>query len=299
MGCLFATLLARSKAENEIWLLDKDAERARKIDRKGITVEGFNNFRRKVKTTADARKIGPCDLVIIFTKSYDTDQVLRSIGPLLGCNTNVLTLQNGLGNLELISEVVGKERAIGGTTAYGATLLDVGKVRHAGIGETTIGTLGGKISGDLRRIAAVFNQAGIATRMSKDTNSIIWSKLIINAGINALAAITRLPNGALLDYEWTREIMYLAVSEAGQVAKRKKIKLNYHNPMRKVESVCKATSNNICSMLQDVIRNKRTEIDFINGAIVRQGKDLGVKTPVNEILTHLVKTIESSYRSRI
>ena len=299
MGCLFAARLGRSKAKPDVWLLDKDARRARKIEKKGICVEGLMNFRWRVRTTVDAGKIGHSELVILFTKSYDTEKALGSIGPLLSPETDVLTLQNGLGNLELIAEMVGQDRALGGATAHGATLLEVGRIRHAGMGETTIGKSGGEVSSDLRRIAREFNAAGIVTRISRDINAVIWSKLVINAGINALAAITRLPNGALLEYRGTKEIMRRAVLEAAQVARKKKVRLKYQDPVRKVESVCRATSNNICSMLQDVIQKKRTEIDFINGAIVRQAKILGIKAPLNELLTDLVEGIEAGYHHQI
>ncbi len=106
-------------------------------------------------------------------------------------------------------------------------------------------------------------------------------------------------NGLLLEYPAAREVMRLAVAEAVRVAKRKRIKLNYDDPIQKVESVCKATSTNLSSMLQDVLQRRKTEVDFINGVIVRQGKNTGVTTLVNETLTGLIKTIESSYLKQI
>jgi 2-dehydropantoate 2-reductase len=120
--------------------------------------------------------------------------------------------------------------------------------------------------------------------------------LIINTGINALTAITRLNNGRLTEFEGTRKIMREAVTEAVRIAKRKRIKLEYDDPLAKVEAVCDATSGNISSMLQDVLRKKRTEIDFINGVIVRLGQELGIVTPANTMLVELVKTIEASYQ---
>jgi 2-dehydropantoate 2-reductase len=299
MGCLFAALLARSKSKNEVWLLDKYPERANKLSKEGISVEGISNFKQQVNATSDSKNIGPSELIIIFTKSFDTESALRSTKPMLADNSNVLTLQNGLGNLELISEIAGEDKAIGGSTAYGATLLDIGKVRHAGKGETIIGKPNGKIFGDLRQVSTVFNDAGIETRISKDVDSVIWSKLIINASINPLAAITRLPNGELLEYEGTKELLRQAAIEATKVCKKKRIRILYDDPLQKVESVCKATSDNVCSMLQDIMNRKQTEVDFINGAIVRQGKGSGIKIPVNEMLTQLVKAIESSYSKQI
>jgi 2-dehydropantoate 2-reductase len=222
-----------------------------------------------------------------------------ALRPAIGSKSRILTLQNGLGNLEIISEVLGGEKVIGGVTNLGATLVEPGKVRHAGKGETIIGRIDGKIPVEMRYIRELFNRAGLDTRISKDIKSILWSKLIINAGINALTAITRLNNGRLLEFEGSRKILREAVAEATKVAKRKRIKLIYDDPLAKAEAVCEATAANISSMLADVLKRKRTEIDFINGVIVRQGQELGISVPVNSVLLDLVKTIEASYSKEV
>jgi len=294
MGCLFAAFL--SKSDEEVWLLDRQKERAQKINQQGIIVEGISgNWQAKVKTTADAQDIDKPDLVIISVKSYDTKEATISTKSLVGENTHVLTLQNGIGNIEIIGEVVGNEMVIGGVTNQGATLLAEGHIRHAGKGETVIGRIDGKIPAEMRSIREIFNKAGLETRISRDIKGLLWSKLIINVGINALTAITRLNNGRLIEFEGTRKILREAVTEAIRIAKRKRIKLIYDDPLAKVEGVCEATAINVSSMLQDVLRKKRTEIDFINGVIVRQAQELGIPAPVNSILVDLVKTIEASY----
>ena len=298
MGCLFAGALARKG--QEVWILDKDPERAARINSQGISCEGVSgSWKAAVKATTDPKQISDPDLVIICVKTYDTKSAAISAKALLGPGGSVLTLQNGIGNIELISEVVGAEKVIGGVTNLGATLLDVAKVRHAGKGETVIGRLDGSITVDLREIREAFNKAGFDTRISRDIKSFLWSKLVINAGINALTAITRLNNGKLLDYETSRKILKMAVNEAVKVAKRKRIKLSYEDPLTKVEAVCEATAGNVSSMLQDVLKNKRTEIDAINGVIVRYAEELGISVPVNSLLVDLVKTIESSYACAI
>lgn len=294
IGCLCAAFLAKSKAE--IWLLDKHKERAEKLNQQGIIVEGISgNWQAQVKVTADVKEIGSADLIIICVKSYHTKNAIMSVRSLVGEDSRVLTLQNGFGNIEIISEVVGPEKAIGGVTNLGATLLDVGHVRHAGKGETVIGRIDGKIPVEMRDIRELFNKSGLETRISRDIKGLIWSKLIINVGINALTAITRLNNGRLVEFEGTKRILREAVTEATRIAKRKRIKLIYDDPLAKVEAVCEATATNVSSMLQDVLRKKQTEIDFINGVIVRLGQELGIPVPVNAILVDLVKTIEASY----
>jgi len=294
MGLLLAAFLSKSK--EEIWLLDKDKSRADLINQNGISVEGISgNWQAKVKTTVDTQDIGPSDLVIICVKSYDTRNALMHAKDIIVENTSVITLQNGIGNIEIASEIVGADKVIGGVTNLGATLLEAGKIRHAGRGETIIGRIDAKIPVQMRNIREVFNRVGLPTKISRDIKGLLWSKLIINVGINALTAITRLNNGRLIEFEGTRRILRDAVTEAIRVAKRKRVRLIYEDPLAKVESVCEATATNVSSMLQDVLRKKRTEIDFINGVIVRQAQELNIPTPVNSLLVDLVKTIESSY----
>jgi 2-dehydropantoate 2-reductase len=293
MGCLFASCLTKNGAD--IWLLDKNEERARIIREQGITVEGLLEFKQQVRITSSTNEIKTADLIIISAKSYHTKEAILFSRPLIGKDTLILTLQNGLGNIETISEISGQEKVIAGVTSLGATLTDIGKLRFAGKGETVIGRIDAKIPVELRYIREIFNKCGFETRISRDIKGALWSKLIINTGINALTAITRIPNGKLIEYPGTRKIMRDAVLEAVKVAKRKRIKLTYDDPLAKVESVCEATAANISSMLQDVLRKKRTEVDFINGVIVRMGQESGIPVPVNSVLLDLVKTIEASY----
>ncbi len=305
MGCLVAAFLSKANsgsknAENELWLLDKSKERAAALSQKGINVEGISgSWQAKVNATAEVKNIDKADLIIICVKSYDTKEAVLKVKPLIGEHTRIMTLQNGIGNVEVIGEVAGPDKVIGAVTSLGATLLDIGRVRHAGKGETVIGRIDGTIPVEMRSIREIFNKSGLEIRISRDIKGLLWSKLIINVGINALTAITCLRNGKLIEFEGTRRILQEAVSEANRVAKRKRIKLIYDDPLSKVETVCVATSNNISSMLQDVLRKKRTEIDFINGVIVRQAQGLGIAAPVNIMLVDLVKTIEASYDLRV
>lgn len=298
IGCLFAYFLSKSK--EEIWLLDKNPERAKKLKNNGIRIEGISGTGlAKVNVTSEPKEIGLTELIFITVKSYDTKEAIKNAKPIISKESLVLTIQNGLGNTEIISEIVDQDRVLGGITNQGATLLDTGCIKHAGKGETVIGRLDNKISSELRSIRELFNKVGIETRLSKDIKSLIWSKLIINAGINGLTAITRLNNGRLIEFETTRKILREAVNEAIRVAKKKRIKLAYDDPLSKVEAVCEATSGNISSMLQDVLKEKRTEIDFINGAIVRQAEAIDVPVPVNTVITNLIKAIESSYKLQV
>jgi len=297
LGCLIAASL-KSKTKEEIWLVDHIPGRAKKIAESGLRVEGISGQSTvKVNITADVRAIGQCDLVILCVKSYSTEDACKDIKELVSAHTSILTVQNGIGNVQIMNDHFGPDKVIAGITNHGATLVGDAHVRHAGRGETVIGRADGRVLGAIRDIANVLTKAGFETKVSKDIDSVIWGKLVISVGVNALTAITRLNNGMLVECPDARQVLRAAVQEAVKVVKRKRIKLAYDDPIQKVESVCKATAANVSSMLQDVLGKKRTEIEFINGAIVRQAKALGIPTPINEVLANIVKTIETSYDS--
>lgn len=309
LGCLIGGFLA--KTGEDVWFLDKHSERATKLRDDGIKIEGISGEHNvKVKATCESKETGTSDLVIICVKSYDTETAIKNIKSIISDDTLVLTLQNGLGNIEIIGEIVGQEKVIGGITSHGSTSLGDGHIRHAGRGETIIGRWYQASSRKgvkkwqiprrrLEEVASVLRKANFETKVSDNIKEIIWSKLIINVGINALTAVTHLKNGDLLEHEWSKDIMRQAVLEATKVAKRRRISLTYSDPIKKVESVCSSTADNLSSMLQDVLRKKKTEIDYINGAIVSEGESLEIPTPVNSILTNLVKAVESSYNKQI
>jgi 2-dehydropantoate 2-reductase len=297
IGSLFAFFFA--KYSKEVWLFDNNPERVKKVRDNGLRIEGISGKHKlNVNISSDAFEIGKADLIFICVKAYDTLKAASDALPLFAEQTAILTLQNGLGNIETLSQVVEKKRILGGITSQGATVLGLGHIRHAGRGDTVIGELNGKITPRLNKIIDFFNKAGIPASKTNDVQGLIWSKLIINVGINALTAITRLKNGQLINFPETREILRLAVKEGMEILKRKDIKLIYERPVDKVEEVCKATAGNVSSMLQDVLNQKGTEVDFINGAIVKEGESLGIPTPVNLVLFNLVKGLEKTYHIR-
>jgi len=299
MGNLFAYLLSRNPSA-EISLLDKDQERVRKISEEGLRVEGVSGEHcLRPEISLRAAEIGPADLVILCVKGPDTFQACRDAEPLLRPDTPLLTLQNGMGNLEEIERALGAGRALGGTTSMGATVLDLNRIRHAGWGETVIGEADGTRTGRAEAILGLFRGAGLDVSVTENLQGLLWSKLIVNVGINALTALTRVHNGELVRHEGTAAVMRMAVDEAVQVVRRLGVRLLYERPVDKVASVCEATAGNVASMLQDVLKEKRTEIRQINGVVVRLGAELGVPTPANEVLLHLVSTLEETYDKRV
>lgn len=291
MGSLFGFFLHRGGVD--VRLLDNNPELVAHVTQEGLRIEGESGDQLvSIPITAHPDSIGRADLIIICVKAYDTAQAINDAQPLLSPHSLVLTLQNGIGNVEAIAKVVGEERVLAGTSAHGATVLGLGHVRHAGKGETIIGELGGATTARVQKVVHLFASAGLDVRVTEDVNSLLWSKLLVNAGINPLTALTGLANGELLSRPELRRLMRTVVKEACEVAMRKGIRILYPEPFAKVASVCKATAANISSMLQDVRHGKKTEIDFINGAVVKEGSYLGIDVPINKALVTLIHHLE-------
>jgi 2-dehydropantoate 2-reductase len=296
LGCLFAARL--KLAGNEVVLLDYDEQRAQRISEQGVTVTGVSGD-YTVPITAIVRNhpFEP-DFIMICVKSNNTKEAGEHAFSFVGPDTAVVTLQNGLGNIEILTAIFGQEKVLGGVTAQGAILLEAGRIRHAGEGETVVGPEGR--GGDTpRTLVSSLNSAGFEARLVDSVEELIWGKLIINVGINALSAIVRVKNGRIPDLQGIRRVMEDAVGEAIRVAEAKGIHLPYEEPLERVLAVCEATKDNVSSMLQDVLKGKRTEIEMINGAIAKEGKKFGIPTPVNRVLTYLVQGIQETYQERL
>lgn len=299
MGGLFGAMLAPCA---EVTLYTTNPGHALAINRDGLVFAGMDGRTRDVDVRAltDPSHYGRrADLVLLCTKSRSTGEAASAALPLLAEDGLVLTLQNGLGNLERIAAVVGTPRAMAGTTAQAATLLAPGYVRHAGSGPTVLAATIPEQSGKMKAIADLFNRAGIETHTVSNVDSLLWSKLLINVGINALTALLRVPNGILPQVPECELLMAQAVDEAVAVARALDIDLPYEQQLDRVKEVCALTSENRGSMLQDILRRASTEIDVINGAIVAKGKEAGVPTPVNLLLTQLIKALEATAPHRI
>ena len=294
MGSLFGALLAESG--ESVRLYDIWAEHVKAINEKGLGIELNGKTRSvNVKATTDKEKIRKADLVIIFVKSTQTGDAARVASELVDNTGFVLTLQNGMGNADIIAEVIDPGGIIAGTTSHGATLLGPGLIRHAGTGLTVIGMWSGNEKAGIQKIADVFNKAGIITETADDIRSVVWKKLIINVGINAITALTGIKNGMILDLSSTKALVHAAVKEAMEVARTQGIKM----PDEMVElvfQVAEATGANRSSMGQDVDNKRQTEINAINGAVVKEAEKLGLNVPVNQTLTALVETMQAHYK---
>ncbi|MDR3038625.1 MAG: 2-dehydropantoate 2-reductase [Candidatus Adiutrix sp.] len=294
MGSLYGGKLA--EGGHEVTLIDIWAEHVDRINRDGLAIDGLGGERRiKIKAVRSAAEAEPAELVIVFVKATLTRAAMAGAGNLVGPQTLILTLQNGLGNVENLADVVGEAKVIAGTSSHGANIKAPGRVRHAGGGPTSIGELTGRITGRLRALGRVFEQSGFApVLLSDNVLNLIWKKLIINIAINAITALVRIKNGRILDFPETEEISRLAVLEAVEVARRKGITFS-EDPLQFTRDITRATGANRSSMLEDITRERQTEIEVINGAIVREGDALGVPVPVNRVLTGLISVYQRTY----
>ena len=224
----------------------------------------------------------PAELVVMCVKSPGTLQATRDALPAAGEGTVFLTVQNGLGNVDTMASVMGGERILAGVTSNGTTLLGPGSIRHTWMGDTTIGELDGRVTERLERVAEAFRQSGIKVAISRSVDQLLWTKLVGSCAMNPLGALLRVRNGQLVERPEARELLRAVVREVLSVAKAKGVALPpYSEVVEKVENNCRNNATNKMSMLQDVEHGAPTEIDYINGAVVREGEAVGIPTPIN------------------
>ena len=293
MGSLFGGLL--TLVGEELWLVGYRKEQIETICSFGLTFEEKGKTQIiPMNATPDVTSVGKADLVIFFVKTYDTEKAVSDALVLEKEDTIFLTLQNGLGNEDVICKQIDRKKVMLGVTGHGATLLRPGHIRHAGWGKTFIGELDHQMTDRAIRIAQMFCRAGIETEVSSNIHDNVWGKLLGNAGINALTALTGFKNGQLVDYPETARLMEKLVFEAAEVARRKGIHIE-ENPIDKVRKAAEATRENRSSMGQDFDHRRRTEIDAINGAVVKEAERLGISIPYNQMITDLIKVIEKRF----
>jgi len=299
MATLFA---ARLTDVADVAMIGSWAEAIEAIRQNGITIDG-DSCCHNVHTAYDPDDAPAADLAIVLTKAYKTPIAAQVAAKTIKPDGIALTLQNGLGNIEVLAEHVGADRSMQGVTMQGATLLGPGHIRTSGRGATHLGYVPIELAAPrdfgvghrAYEISALFNSAGLKSQVTADIDGLVWGKVIINAAINPLTAILRVPNGALVESEETSGLMKTAALEAAAVATAKGITLPFPDPVERVKQVATMTATNHSSMLQDVLGKRPTEIDAINGKIVEQGLVLGIATPVNAALTSLMRAIQKNY----
>ena len=294
LGCAMGGVLTESG--HEVWLINRHADRVEHLRRHGLVmrVDGVDR-RVAVRAALRAQEVGPVDLVIVLVKSFHTDEAMAGALALIGRQTDVLSLQNGLGHEDILTRHVGRERVLVGRTYVGGSPLGPGHVIAAYHGKDThLGELDGTLSERVVRIADAFNAAGLQTVVSSNILGTVWDKLLINVATGAITAITGLTYGQLYAQPQLQALGVGAVEEAMAVARARGIALSINDPLFAWNKAGAGLGADFkTSMLQSIEKGSVTEIDYVNGAVVALGERLGVATPVNRSLVALVKGLES------
>lgn len=300
MGCLFGAKLRL--AGFDVTLYNRENNTIKQIEKAGIELVTTENETKVVPIPViyNHEKLDSYDLIIILVKAFATETVLKRIKPIIKEETIVLSLQNGVGNLEAMEKVIPyADLGIGGTGS-GASVLGPGKIAHRATGKTNIGFMKNRHPEKYKLISDMLTKAGLETSVTADVQSVIWSKLMINVAFNSLTAITRLRNGDILLPESGESLVRKLLSEALEVAKKEGIHILYDDPIEDIIKIGhEQIARNQSSMLTDVLNERKTEIEVINGTIVRYGKKHGIPTPYNDAMTKLIHLIENSYPKQI
>ena len=282
---------------NDVHFVDMWQEHVDLINKDGLHMTNEKEdwyVRVDARTTADT--IGEADLVIVLVKSFATKQAVEQLKQtnVIGKNTLVMSLQNGLGNEETIASVIGSENVISGKTYGGGRLIQAGSISAGVQGKWTyIGELNGEITDRIQTVCNVFNDAGLLCEVSDNIKGLIWDKLLINVAAGALCGITRLPYGPLYEEDYIKDVAVAAIQEGIQVAKAAGVVLKSEDPQYPWVAASEGLPGTFkTSILQSLELKRPTEIDFINGSIVEWGKKYGIATPVNQTLVACVKGIE-------
>lgn len=289
LACLFAAKLIRSG--NEVIMMGSWKEGLDSLRRYGVRIldldGSIHGYPVKVMDSEECK--GGYLQSLVLVKSWQTERVAIQLKNCLSADGIVLTMQNGLGNDEILKAILNPERVALGVTTVGARMLEPGYVQFTGDGMIHLGS-----HPHIADLAGLLGKAGFQVQLVSDPAMVVWGKLVINAAINPLTTLLRVTNGELLERHTARELLAEAASEAASVAAMLGVRLPYPDPVLAVEEVARNTAGNHSSMLQDVLRGTTTEIEAINGAIVRAGEQTGVPIPINRMLWKLIKSIDQN-----
>ncbi len=295
MGTLLAGLLG---PHAEVWVLSTHPDTVEALRRDGARIRtGDGPLAARVNATLEPGDASPSDVALICVKSYETDRAGRAAARALAPGGLAISLQNGLGNGEVLARFLDLDRVVQGVTYLGATWLGPGEVREAGRGATILET--GSSPDLIEEVAGLFSAAGLECRVTDDSEGLVWGKLLVNSAINPLTALLRVRNGVLVESEPAVQLLHQAVDEAVAIAAAADVRLPYDDPRAQVEMVCRKTGSNVSSMLQVVIEKGPTEIEAINGALVQEADRRGLSAPLHEALRDMVRALEATYADQV
>jgi 2-dehydropantoate 2-reductase len=294
MGSVYAGLFA--SAGHEVWAIDAWREHVEAMRKNGLRLEGASGDRTvKVHATTDAREAGPCDLVVLATKAMHVEGAASSIkkSSLLGKDTPVLSIQNGLGGPDTAAEILGRDRVMVGVVGgFGASIRAPGHAHHNGMELVRLGEFGGPITPRLKKVEEAWKSAGFKVRVFDDIDQLVWEKLICNCAYSGPCALSEGTIADVMNDPDLSRVSADCATEAFNVSQRKQIKLGFADPVAYVRDFGSKIPNARPSVLLDLMLEKKSEIDVINGSIPRVAKTLGMEAPVNETVTALVRAKE-------
>jgi len=297
VGCYFGGMLARAGAP--VTLIGRPAH-VGAISRHGLFFDGLQFQERiPVSATSQVSAVRDAEIVLFCVKSLDTEQAAKSLAPHLAPSAAVISLQNGVDNVERI-RCAAKIDAFAAVVYVAAAMTARGRVKHSGRGDLILGELRGRGEEEgsrqrqLQSIATLFERAGVPCRVSENVEGELWAKMIINCAYNPISALGRAQYYRATSNPWTHAVMVKVIEEAMAVARAAGVRLPDVNIIETALKISESMTNATSSTAQDLARGKRTEIDSLNGYLVRRGVELGVATPVNQTLHALVKLLEES-----
>ncbi|HHW94344.1 MAG TPA: 2-dehydropantoate 2-reductase [Mogibacterium sp.] len=294
MGLLFGTKLALSG--KEVTMVDVVPDVIEAINKNGISLDtDEGSFTVPVKASRAEDMKEPVDLAILFTKTIYSRFALEVAHHYVDENTWFLTMQNGLGNIELIEEFVPKERIIAGVTTWSSDLKGPGHAATHGKGYLRMASANGEVTDGLIAIKDALSDAGLGSEIFPDVMVAIWEKVAFNAAINATTAICRIPCGGMGKSDLAEELLYLISDEVCEVANRSGIKASAEDVRKTLKNTLTEHYHHFSSMSQDVLAKRKTENEFISGGVVKKAKELGMEVPYNQAMYMLLNAIENTY----
>jgi len=296
IGSLFGGLLKESG--EDVVLLVGRKHHVDAINERGLRIKGvMGEHTVQIPASENPDVIEDADLVMITTKAYDTEKAALEVKHLADSGAYFLVLQNGIGMEKAVERVLDSARILRATTCAGAIMSGSGEVTATGKGLTEIGSHHKENHTMVVKIAEAMEKAGFTVRTSDNIEGVVWTKTIVNCGLNPVSALTHLSNGEIYSNEELREIIIALVEETAKVAKDMGIELTTDDPVRYTLGTAKATSKNINSMLQDILSGKKTEIEHITGAVIAEATKRGIRVPVSKTVYALIKALEIKYLS--
>ncbi|MBN2555286.1 MAG: 2-dehydropantoate 2-reductase [Anaerolineales bacterium] len=291
-GAMACMLAAHVYASLNLCILDSWKEGVDHIQNKGIRLDyaGGSLQTPPIRAVTDPQRCRGTKLALVLVKSWQTEQTARQLKQCLRPDGHAITLQNGLGNLQMLGDVLGEGRVFQGITFAGATLLGPGHVRLAGRGPIYLPS-----GPQPESLGEALIGAGFEVFWHDSLEALQWRKLVVNSSINPLTALLRVTNGRLLEEPHVLELMCAIAAETAEVARASGVRLDGNDPAQEVRSVAEATADNRSSMLQDIDRGAPTEIDAINGAVVRAAEATGLPAPYNRTMWSIVRGLTSRY----